>query len=233
MTEPVTTWERRAPTFPRTPGEVARSLGPWVGIWAALMLLQLILVVAVEDMTVQRLTLDARTVFRRNGNTTHIDGLFSVLTLLSTAVGIGAAVLTATLSHLRREDRMFALAISALFTLLALQEQLKLHEILAVEGATDEAGVLLVFVAVAGWIGVKWPQRVGRVWPLIVVGGGAQMIAQLLNVFAAEGHVEEWLELLAGVMFAGIAISLNRETVIEAMERRRPLQEDVSRPRSP
>lgn len=230
MSAPRAANERRRASWPRTPTEVARVLAPWLGIWAGLMLLQFVLVVAIDGANVERLTLNERTVFRRYGDTMATDGLFSVLTLLCTAIGIGAAALTTTLSHLRRDDRTFAAAVSILFTVLAMEEQLELHERLGWDGPADEIAVLAVIVLYAVWIGVAWPQRVVRVWPIIVVAGGAQVAALLLNAFAEEGHLEEWLELLGAVFLAGIAISLTRQTVMEAMARRRPPSDPAPEP---
>lgn len=216
--------ERRQQALPRTLREVLGQLAPWLGIWAVLLVVQFLLVVLVDDLNILRITENARTGFQRFGNITAYDGLFSVLTLLFTAAGIGACALTAWLPHLRRDDRTFAIAIGLQFTLLGLEEQLQLHDLLGA-GRQGEVLALTLHAAVAGVIFVKWRDRVLRVWPLILMAASALAAALLLD--AAESDVrflmylEEWLELLGAVGLAGIALSLARQAIVDATRSRR------------
>lgn len=216
--------ERRQHVYPRTVREVAVQVGPWLGLYAGLMLLQLALVVLLDDMNVLRLTENARSVYNRFGNARAVDGMFSSITLLLTAAGVGACALTAWLPHLRRDDRTFATAIGLQFTLLGIEEQLQLHDLLG-DGRIGEVLAFGLHAAVAIAIFAKWPSRVLRVWPLIVVAAAALSSAIVLDAANVDRrlamYAEEWLELLGAVFLAGIALSLARQAIVDASRSRR------------
>ncbi len=216
--------ERRRPVYPRTVAEVGRQLAPWLAVTAVLLVVQWLLVVLLDDINVLRLTENARTVYRRFGDVRPVDGLFSVLTLLLTAVGVGACVLTAMLPHLRRDDRLFAASIGVQFLLLGVEEQLQLHKLLGeLLGSRLVALSLHLVVAVA--IARRWPRRVLRVWPLIAVAGTSLVGAMAIDALQSDARVlmyaEEWLELLGGVFLSGIALTLSRQAIVDATRSRR------------
>lgn len=216
--------ERRRPAHPRTAREVGRQVAPWLAVAGALLALQWLLVVALDDMNVLRLTENARTVYVRFGDKRAVDGLFSVLTLLLTAAGVGACVLTAWLPHLRRDDRTFATALAVQFTLLGVEEQLQLHDLVA-DGRLGEVLALSLHVLVAAAIALRWPRRVLRVWPLVLVAvtslGAGIALDGLESDRLAVRYAEEWLELVGSVFLAATALALSRQAIVDASRSRR------------